>query len=774
MNQPKNTLSHKPLQNETANRDHRVRHVVLVALAFCCAVLAGPNRSNAQADPTKKPKYIATQLKGFGIPFKINAEDDSFIEVQLYVSTNQGKTWRFHSRRPTDETEFPFEAQGDGEYWFALKTLNRNRQLVPEGQPTPELIIIVDTVLPELSFDVRADAAGRIECSWRASDKHLKSDSLQIAYQPIGAAADDWRIVPVNLSGMVRNGHYADQLAWWPETAERSLSVRIAIADEAGNSVSRERRINIAPSPWRHRNESTIRTGDPNANGPVVPVQQVPQTTPPVFPFPAYPDQTTSNQHSQPIRHPADAQPNSNGDYVCENGVCTPRPQTELAANDPEGSSLQRTAGHATHGHQIPVVGSQPEYSDPPHPELYAKVADNRAIPGFAQPSHQRDVTWQSDSERWTPRTQEASATIRSPLPNSENAPTLQSGTNPLHPDLPNPNPNKLTVHRDHVVGESSTADATNQYQGPTDHQPPIAPPDFRTGGPIPQSYQADPSIQSRPVSDPSIRPGQTSEADNWAADDSSAANTPPRPPGLSAAQPMHSAGFSGNSHPSSVITDPMPSDAAVQMIPSKRFRLNYGIDAIDPSGVARVDLWMTRDGGRTWKSWGTDPDNVSPFPVEVEEEGHYGFRIVIHSRDGLTGRGPSQGDQPDLLVVVDTQAPLAQIVSVPYGRAEEAGRLIINYRVADTYLTLRPVSLFYSSNPDGPWTPIEEGLRNEGRYIWKPSANVPDRVFLRLDAIDRAGNRGVHRLDQAIDVSGLVPRGTIHGVVPVGVGGHE
>ena len=81
----------------------------------------------------------------------------------------------------------------------------------------------------------------------------------------------------------------------------------------------------------------------------------------------------------------------------------------------------------------------------------------------------------------------------------------------------------------------------------------------------------------------------------------------------------------------------------------------------------------------------------------------------------------------------------------------------------------LRPVTLSYSERHDGPWTAIEDGLRNEGRYLWKPESNVTDRIFLRLDARDRAGNTGVHILDQRIDVSGLVPRGTILGVDPVG-----
>ena len=206
-----------------------------------------------------------------------------------------------------------------------------------------------------------------------------------------------------------------------------------------------------------------------------------------------------------------------------------------------------------------------------------------------------------------------------------------------------------------------------------------------------------------------------------------------------------------------------------MQIIGSNRFRLNYGIDSIDPSGVGKVVLWITRDDGRSWKIWGTDPDRRSPFPVEVTEQGRYGFRIVVQSKDGLTGQGPSSGDDADIWIVVDTTAPLAQIVSVPYGRGTEAGKLIVNYRVADPLLTLRPITLSYAGNPAGPWEIIEEGLRNDSRYAWKVSREVPEQIYLKIEAADRAGNIGVHALSQPVDVSGLVPRGTIHGVTPVG-----
>ena len=210
-----------------------------------------------------------------------------------------------------------------------------------------------------------------------------------------------------------------------------------------------------------------------------------------------------------------------------------------------------------------------------------------------------------------------------------------------------------------------------------------------------------------------------------------------------------------------------MDSDSSLQHVNTIRFQLGYRIDAIDPSGVDRVVLWMTEDGGRNWKSWGTDPDAQSPFPVEVEHSGLYGFRIVIHSRDGLTGIAPRRGDRADMWVNVDTDPPQVRITSVPYGRGDEAGRLIINWEVADEFLTLRPITLSYRSHPQQPWQVIEHGLRNTGRYTWKVAPNVPEKVFLKLEAVDQAGNVGAFQLENLIDLSGLVPRGRIQSVQP-------
>ena len=124
----------------------------------------------AHADTPAGAKTLATNLRGFGVPFQINANDQSYIDVQLYLSEDKGRTWRFYDRQTTDKTEFPFRADEDGEYWFAIKTLNRNRQLIPDVYLTSALgdgqrdgdRWIVDVAIVEVCLEVRQRGSSAI------------------------------------------------------------------------------------------------------------------------------------------------------------------------------------------------------------------------------------------------------------------------------------------------------------------------------------------------------------------------------------------------------------------------------------------------------------------------------------------------------------------------------------------------------------------------------------------------------------------------------------
>ena len=769
-----------------------------------------PAPANSPFVAPPKFKTVATPLRSFGVPFQINADNESFIEVQLYVSRDMGRTWRFHSRQTTDQVEFPFQADGDGEYWFALKTLDRDRKLVPQGDPQIDLKIVVDSVKPELEFKIETDAAGRVVCRWKATDDNIVPQSLRILYQPVGSNGlpGQWTEVPVKLSGMARAGIYADQLAWWPETTERLLNVAVELKDIAGNTVQLDRQVRVTQAGWRNQSTSIARPAPQNQvqtqNDPWSASQSLSQNQGNSNSVTAK-KVSSSSQPTQPSAHP--------DGFVCKDGICTP------VTADPD-HSFESLPGNLSAMMVDGKLGV--DYSAPPTPDGYDPSENMASRHGFTQsggiaisnPHVQQPGSgssnsrvWESESTRWNTESQTSIGSTMRPDPR------LAPDPFPHRPD-PRPvtnvpsNPGR-TFHRgDQVVGESSTQGQTNQYRGMhvqngrTIVPPTLAPSVEGVGR---DSFSTNPNVPNgangpRNNMDGNWQGGQqvvgadrrfrannsfeVEQPERFSNDrqNTGPANSARQHESFSQQESFLNAGFAQpQSQPTPAkpransqrnlrpISPTLPTRAPLQIIGSKRFRLNYGIDSIDPSGVAKVDLWQTRDGGRTWNVWGSDPDNQSPFPVQVQEEGRYGFRVVVHSKDGLTGQGPSSGDDPDMWILVDTQSPLVRISSVPYGRNNEAGRLVINYSVADKHLTLRPVALAYASNPQGPWNEIASGLRNESRYVWKPTPDIPDRIFLRIDALDKAGNVGVHVLSQAIDVSGLVPRGTIHGVTPVG-----
>jgi hypothetical protein len=203
-------------------------------------------------------------------------------------------------------------------------------------------------------------------------------------------------------------------------------------------------------------------------------------------------------------------------------------------------------------------------------------------------------------------------------------------------------------------------------------------------------------------------------------------------------------------------------------MTNARSFQLEYDVESIGPSGVRRVELWQTRDGGQTWKPVAVDDDNRSPIVVEPAEEGVYGYRIVVQSGNGLAGRPPGPGDLAEIWIGVDWTEPTAELTSAIYGSGARAGELEIHWQAEDARLNERPVSLKFSDAPGGSWSTIASSLPNKGVYRWRVDGRVPPQIYLRLEVRDEAGNLAVHELERPIPNDGLVPRGTIRGIKPL------
>jgi hypothetical protein len=203
----------------------------------------------------------------------------------------------------------------------------------------------------------------------------------------------------------------------------------------------------------------------------------------------------------------------------------------------------------------------------------------------------------------------------------------------------------------------------------------------------------------------------------------------------------------------------------------TRTFALDYNLDVSPRVPIAEIQLFATIDGGQTWEKWGVDPDRRSPFEIQVQEDGLFGFRMVIVDSQRHASNIPRDGDEADVWVYVDTLVPTARIQSALYGEGDEQGKLIIQYDVNDDNLSDRPVTISYSVSPDGPWDTAGANLLNNGRFAWQTAPDLPRQIFLRIQASDIAGNLTTYRFPQAVNIEGLTPRGRIQGFRPLNDG---
>jgi hypothetical protein len=219
-----------------------------------------------------------------------------------------------------------------------------------------------------------------------------------------------------------------------------------------------------------------------------------------------------------------------------------------------------------------------------------------------------------------------------------------------------------------------------------------------------------------------------------------------------------------GGAAPSTV-----PPGERPRMINSRLFELEYDVDSVGPSGIGKVELWGTRNGGKTWRRFPLDSSSRSPLLVNVEEEGIYGFRVVVTNGAGIGGKPPVSGDLPDLWIGVDLTKPTARILSARQGTDSEAGHLIITWQADDKMLAARPISLWFRADPTGSWLPIASGLENTGRYAWPIDSRTPAELYLRLEVRDEAGNMGVYETPETVSVDQSSPTIRVREIRPVG-----
>jgi hypothetical protein len=306
----------------------------------------------------------------------------------------------------------------------------------------------------------------------------------------------------------------------------------------------------------------------------------------------------------------------------------------------------------------------------------------------------------------------------------------------------------------------------------------PLAPPDL---GPLPPA--------GGPPAPPAGVPAMAPKPATGSANAGALPTMDPKPPVV----PPAGAGGTGGGPAPVAVWSGAPSAAPTvevsraQSINYLAFDLGYEVESRGPSGIGRLDLWVTRDDGKTWLKWSQHDGKAASVrvnlavPANPQPEGAYGFRVVPVSGAGLSEREPVSGDAPDLRVVVDTTQPQLDIFP-PVGDPNSPDTLVIQWKATDRNFGDDPITVEWSDKPTGGWQPaagtadvLQAGagnapqvrrLPNTGSFAWRVPAGVAPRVYLKLTARDAAGNvREVITRDPIL-VDLVKPKAKISGIV--------
>jgi hypothetical protein len=92
------------------------------------------------------PVRVETASKKFSIPFEIQTDSspDPVREVELLVSEDFGTHWKTAGKIRSDAKKFEFNAEKDGEYWFAFRTITLSGT-TKQATSGPQLRVLVNS-----------------------------------------------------------------------------------------------------------------------------------------------------------------------------------------------------------------------------------------------------------------------------------------------------------------------------------------------------------------------------------------------------------------------------------------------------------------------------------------------------------------------------------------------------------------------------------------------------------------------------------------------------
>lgn len=194
-------------------------------------------------------------------------------------------------------------------------------------------------------------------------------------------------------------------------------------------------------------------------------------------------------------------------------------------------------------------------------------------------------------------------------------------------------------------------------------------------------------------------------------------------------------------------------------LINTTRASLSYQIVQLGPSGVGKVEVWITKDMGQTWQRLCEDTAGQTSVAIDLPGEGIYGLSLVISNGSGFGKPPPAESADAELWVEVDATKPVAQLKNVQPVNGSDTPTIYISWSASDKNLGTEPVELYYATRHGGPWLPIAQGLNKEGNYRWPVPRHEGPQFYVRLVVNDQAGNRTYSETQEPLLLDLLMPK---------------
>ena len=194
------------------------------------------------------------------------------------------------------------------------------------------------------------------------------------------------------------------------------------------------------------------------------------------------------------------------------------------------------------------------------------------------------------------------------------------------------------------------------------------------------------------------------------------------------------------------VLAQDPPAVAAQESYSSKRF-VEIPVDRSRLGGKKGLELWASADAGQTWVNHGAIDATKPGAAFLAPRDGRYGFLLIPIGDDGRRDVTPKTGDPAEKTVVVDTQAPVVEVLSPNGGEILGSARsTIIQWAAADANLDqTKGITIEVSTGKDT-WIPVAQNVPNTGKYHWDippalTSMTCRVKVVARVVTRDAGGN---------------------------------